>query len=343
MKILHVIPDSIYDPKQLYLGSTKDIRGRTEYFMERGISCDELPAKSKQGYTEELSRLSEKDLRQYNAIVLEMTFSPTAIKYIKKKSPHSLVLVRSHNAELLHRWDWTRAQGLTGKGLRSLRHTFINAKYDYLSGKFADFVISISHWENEHYWKHIVDKSKLKYVPFFLPESYNALMPKGIQKKMQCVNFTASAPNPLIAHATTNFIKAVENLEAEYNDWKFYITGNQSTYKIRTPERIKWTGFLEYPYRTLSESKAMVLLSDYGYGFKTKILEAVLSGTYIIMTKRLHDRMPEELHHYCIPVDTNSKASFREALEQCSRPFPEGNPNIELRKQAFSALDEILN
>lgn len=340
--VLHVFKKDYKLPRHLYLGATKDIRGRTEYFQTRGIDYVELLPEFKDQYYNVIKSLPESDMHRYSAVIFETTFSPLAVRLIKKKFPHITVMVRSHNAELLHRLDWARTQGISIGTLRSLKNGLKNSLCDYYSGKWADYVISISRWESDNYWTRIASKSKFKCVPFFLPNTYVAEMPVLSIKKKQCVNFTASSPNPLITDAAKNFIAAVKKLDNKYNDWTFCITGDQTKYDIKTPDRIKWTGFLEKPYDTLAESQAMALLSDYGYGFKTKILEAILAKTYVLMTKGLYGRMPDEVLPYCKPVDINSPDSFKDALAQCMLPYPEGNPNEEFRKQAFAALDGIL-
>jgi len=339
--VLHVFKETYTLPEYLYLGATKDIRGRTEYFQARGIDFKELLA-YKDRYYEAISSLSRETLQQYSAVIFEATFSPSAIQLVKTISPATTVIVRSHNAELLHRWDYVRSQGLSLSAFKSLRQLFKNAACDYLSGKHADFISSISRWENDHYWSRAVNNSKLKHVPFFLPESYSAMMPKSDQKRLQCVNFTSASPNPLIADATRNFINAVKNLKGQCSDWTFYITGDETKYGINTPDEIKWLGFLKDPYQILAESRAMALLSDYGYGFKTKILEAIVAKAYILLTKGLYQRMPDEVRPYCIPIDIHSPDSFKNALEQSAKPYPDGDPNAEFRRQAFAVLDEML-
>ena len=340
--MLHIISDGIYEPRNFYLGSTKDIRGRTEYFKGRDISYDELLAKNKHRYIEELSNIPRTDLRQYNAIILEMTFSPDAASFIRRHAPNTKVLVRSHNAELLHRWDWIRAAKLWQYSAGMLARPIRNFLFDYLCSRRADYVLSIDRWETNHYWRRFADESKLKHVPFFLPEPYLSDLPRRTSKKLRCVNFTSSIPNPLIIDATKNFIGAVRNLNGRGKEWSFCITGDQSKFYVDSCQRIHWTGYLESPYEILAESQAMALLSDYGYGFKTKILEAIMAKVYVLMTEGLYKRIPDEVRPYCIPVDIRSTGSFENALEQCRKPYPEGDPNREFRDQAFAALDEVL-
>jgi hypothetical protein len=86
----------------------------------------------------------------------------------------------------------------------------------------------------------------------------------------------------------------------------------------------------------------MALLSPYGFGFKTKLLEAIMAGAFVILPWNLYRRLPRLLHKFCIPIDHRSESDFIHALQQCDRPFPEGNPNEELRRIAFAQMDSIL-
>jgi glycosyltransferase involved in cell wall biosynthesis len=92
----------------------------------------------------------------------------------------------------------------------------------------------------------------------------------------------------------------------------------------------------------LKEARAMVLLSDYGYGFKTKLLEAIAAKVYIIMTEGLYNRLSLEIKPFCIPVDIGSTTSFINALEKCKQPYPTGNPNAIRRKIAYETLDQLI-
>jgi GDP-D-mannose dehydratase len=99
---------------------------------------------------------------------------------------------------------------------------------------------------------------------------------------------------------------------------------------------------LDTPFDLLAESRAIAILSDYGMGFKTKILEAIYYKCYVLVTNKLYRRLPIEVKPYCIVVDTDSSISFRDAMERCLQPYPDGNPNEALRSQAFTALDELV-
>lgn len=106
--------------------------------------------------------------------------------------------------------------------------------------------------------------------------------------------------------------------------------------------RIQQTGFLDSPLGILNQSRALAILSRYGYGFKTKILDAIQNQCYVLMPPELYARQPKALQPYCIRVDLDNPHSFPAALELCLRPFPTGAPNQELKQTAYHALDQVL-
>lgn len=436
--------------------------GRPEYFQERKIAFDVLHTANKRTYFKHLFMLERQQLETYTHFILEMTFSPSAIDWLRDVVPHAMIITRSHNAELLHRQDLGRSQGRTETSEDSLELTLTNFACDYESANKSDYLLSIDQWELEHYWKHLMisDKTlpeytvmefrnktqysiaklyqaihadypdlvfsakpetinwlngvletpeffekvliryphfepsqaiqtlrsqtqglrhqpihalsylqtrmikkmnrllleelypqkspqkgamsyKGRWVPYFLPNRYKEQIPPAKAKKNICVNLTSSnTENPFLIDATKNFFTLVDQLNGKNQEWEFYSTGDANHYDMR-PGRAQWTGYLASPYELLAQSRAMAILSEYGYGFKTKILEAIHTKNYVLMPENLYHRMPDILYPYCIPVDLHSVDSFQAALEKCREPFPESNVNAEFKRLAFDELDDI--
>ncbi len=91
----------------------------------------------------------------------------------------------------------------------------------------------------------------------------------------------------------------------------------------------------------LRRSAAVAVLSDLGRGFKTKILESIVCGAWVLVTPRLRARLPEQVQPFCVPVDANDSGSVRRALETLrSKPSPV-DPNPSLKATAYAALDRF--
>jgi len=133
----------------------------------------------------------------------------------------------------------------------------------------------------------------------------------------------------------------IDMLKQDYPHWKFFVTGELLSEKDLLAKRLINTGFLETPFPFLAQSRALAILSDFGFGFKTKILDAVLAKNYVLITSGLYNRLPDILKPYCIRVDKKSVVSFSNALDQCEHSYPPGNPNNILREHAYWSLDQI--
>ena len=151
----------------------------------------------------------------------------------------------------------------------------------------------------------------------------------------------SSIPNVLLVDAARNFGRAVEALGESHAEWHFLMTGERAQYDVATPERVQWTGFLDSPYGVLAESRAMALLSDFGYGFKTKILEAILTQTRVLLTDSQYHRLPDAIRFGCVPVSHERPRSFAEALDKSLEPLQVVGLNASLRARTFAVLDEV--
>lgn len=353
MRVLHIVPDSVFDPRHLHLGSTKDVRGRTEYFKVRGIPFDEIAVKNRSDGLL-LEKLKGINLSQYTTAIFELPAYPKSLLYLRRRAPHVQLLTRAINAELYHRLHYIRALASNGSGspglhtlkvsLMTLRIILSRLRLDRVCANRSDYVLSITLWEKENYWTYLTDAAKVKTLPYFLPRAYDDDSVAG-EKKNQCVCMmsTTLSTLPFLLDAAKNFSKAVKRLGDQCPGWDFLITGDFPSRAIKLPGRVTRTGLLETPFKVLAESRAMALLSEYGFGFKTKLLDAIHYKCYVLVTKGLYRRLPAEVQPFCIIVETDSAESFKSALERCMEPYPEGDPNDIFRKEAFAALDELLN
>ena len=353
MRVLHIVPDSLSNPNHLYLGSTKDIFGRIEYFNARNIHVERVVADQRSDALL-IKKLQRLNLDQYSAAIVENCLYPGSLQFLKEHNRNMVILTRSINAEFYHGFHQTfatifnikdniRLRGILG--LRPLGSSFTGFKrlyLDYLCAKQSDFILSITQWETDHYWKYLVNGSKIKTLPYFLPSNY--LLDIDKEKKFQCVGLmsTTGGTLPFTLDATNNLCRVIKKLGQEGPEWNFLITGKMPVEKLGLPPRLKYTGFLKNPFDLLKESRAMAILSDYGFGFKTKLLDAICNNCYPLVTEKLYKRLPIEVQPYCITVDVKSVKSFKKALELSSNKFPEGNPNKVLRDQSYKILDSLL-
>ena len=149
MRALHVFFSSVNEPQHKFLGTTKDIRGRTQYFKRRGVEYQELILKVREEKYF-LNGLKQVDLRQFDVAMIEGTYFPRSLAAIKKVNPGLKVLLRAINAEILHwlhsaeaalRFDtWKRV-------LFDLKSTINFGLKDIRCARSADYILSIAEFQ----------------------------------------------------------------------------------------------------------------------------------------------------------------------------------------------------
>src|SRR3989344_4908544 len=143
--ILHVVPSLINDPRHLFLGVTKDIRGRTEYFQNRKIKYRELVVLNKSdNYL--LNKLQNLNLKRCSAVILEYPLYPKSLIFLKKNYPHLKLITRAHNAGFFQWLHYSLARLIHMKDCwfyKDLIESIKRLRLDFLSARNSDFLIPI--------------------------------------------------------------------------------------------------------------------------------------------------------------------------------------------------------
>lgn len=348
---LHLTRHQFQTPDLRFHGSNKDQFARQQYLRDRGFRIITEPAFDWK-YDDLIERLDGERHSEPQVIILEAMLHHPLMRFLRERFPKARLLVRSHNAEVLHRLHTHTASLLMEKGSRLAwldpreafargRNVFAHWRYDAGAIDLADHILSISEWETKRYWPRFGPKSKVSTVPYFLPRDlvYTGQIPT--RKARRCVCLTSASPGPVIYDALRNFVRLVDGLQ-EVGDWEFQVTGNLDARYAGRSSRCRFVGHVDNPIALMSDATSMALLSPYGYGFKTKVLDAISAGSYTLMPQSLLDRHPEEVRPYCLAVDLASPASFKSALERSLEPVPDGDPNEAFRRKAYAAMDVIL-
>lgn len=351
MRVVHVVSSNFLDPQFKYLGSTKDILGRYEYFAARGIECEQIVLRSR---SDELcgQALSKFDFSRFTALFIEHPRYPKTLTEVRRRWPKLRILIRGHNAEFIHHWHaaaayWTSGFGSGGwrakKAGQSAKTAFQRFRDDRRCAAAADAVMAISDWDARHYWPWMAPRREIIVVPYFLPEAYvDGASEHAAPKADSCVCMLSADWNPMVHDAGRTFSRIVPDPKTV--GWDFVVIGQtRKLHSFANLSRLQIRGLLDNPLEELRRARAMALLSNYGTGFKTKIVDAIQCGCFILMPKRLFDRQPPEVKPWCLSVDPLTEAAFTSALSQIPRSPPFGEPNSELRARAFAALDHLLS
>lgn len=345
--VLHIVPDSVGNQDKAFLGSTKDIEGRRDYFAARGINVITLASEGRSDAST-LQAVLRLDLDRCVAAFFEFETYRRCLHYLATFRPHIRLVVRAHNANLPHFVDQTRGFAQARDTMRAARAA--NAAIDRLvedgaTMAYADWVLPISTWEAQHYWGSLTSSAKIATLPFFIPEKFAEQITRSDERDNLCVCLmgTGYDMTGLLYGAGRTFVELVNAADARLEHWDFAVTGRLDYPDILGPlGRIEATGLLPSPLPLLAKSKAIAILSDWGGGFKTKILEAIMAGNWVILTPEVYGRMPEPVKPWCIAIESLTADGLVAALAKAEKEPPEGHPNDRLRAAAFGVLDVAL-
>ena len=357
--LLHLVPHSVGASDFHLHGSTKDIRGRHQYFNERGVSYDVFYHRRNLDQLKDV--LTGDNLPDYTHILVDGSFTFKDWKFLTRRWPKAKRMFRSHNSELPHRLDAVRALSEvaatddTERLAQNRIDTRLNRRVffdrDLAAARFADCILTIETLKTaSRYWSWLGFKGELVELPYFLPEEYVSELAAevrrlGASRRDWVLCVTSSHPGPLTYHGLLRFHQAVSNLGDRKPEWKFRATGRALWVKKHAAytSRVKPLGIVDNLYKLTAISRAVAVLSDRGRGFKTKILEAILGNSWVLVNPRLYRRLPEVVRPYCVIVDPDSPFSLDEALARIdSKVWPHGDPNAVLREQADRAMDAVL-
>ncbi|MFQ5563818.1 MAG: glycosyltransferase [Parvularculaceae bacterium] len=348
VRVLHIVPFIYLDEEYLYLGSRKDIDGRQQYLSQCGVAYDTfLHLKDRRSLADELSFFS---LPEYTHIIVDLSKTADELAYLKRRWPQSKLIVRSHNPEVAHRIDYIRATRRVKSAPQQRRGAIYNLGVFFRRergvAEYADVILHIETANTAWYWRALGFRGDVIVAPYFTSDFYIERMPRGSRREKQIVCLGSSHPGPLISEMMRNYHRATAALEGRAPDFDFLATGDlpDSLDKKDVCPRVRHLGYVDGVLTLLTDTFAVAVTSSLGRGFKTKILEAINCGAWVIVSRGLMRRMPDVLKPYCASLDRrNSGDSLADAIADLSeRRWPAGDPNAVLREQSYHALDAAL-
>ena len=101
LPVLHITSKKVSNKKFFYLGSSKDINSRIEYFDKQNILVDRIEVHM--NFNDVRKRVQYINPKNYSNIIIE--HSPSLLIQIYLFFKLGKIIYRSHNAEFLHRLD----------------------------------------------------------------------------------------------------------------------------------------------------------------------------------------------------------------------------------------------
>jgi hypothetical protein len=321
-RLLHIFPGSP-SPRHAQSGGGKGIKIFESYFEDNSVPVDSIVLHSKSDW-ELLKILRKGGIEKYSHALIHYPMFIFSVLYLKVKYPNLIIVVRSHNAEFPHWLQHAYLECKENNIKRSLKCLFVamrNGLGELVMARCAHFILAITEWETTHYWMKIAPSDRVLYTPYFLPDGLaiqEDLKPVTVKR---CVCLMAPSHSSFLYNAAKNF----NYLASGYtgcDDWSFCITGDEKNVPRSLASNIQKVGFVDDVEKFLRCSAAIAILTEFGFGFKTKILEAAAAGCWSLVPVKTMRFIPDAVKCFCIPVDIGCKKSFDAALTESLRSPP---------------------
>jgi len=339
-KILHIIPEELFNDPNKHSGGAKGIAIFSEYLESLDIPHDKLLFKNRSDKSL-LIKLKSHKLSDYEYILMHYTYYHRSCKFIKKYFPHIKLVVRAHNAEFPHWLQQSLVELKAGYFYNFLKYFYSALKKlwgEMLISKRADLILSINDWTHNNYWPKFINKEKIRYVPYFHDQNKNFFNP-NLKKEKRIVCVMSNTRIPFSIDAAKNFNMLANNLDTK--GFKFCITGSESSLPKHLSTSINKVGFVENLEDFLNRSKVVAYLTDYGYGVTTRILEAAYFGCWSLVTKKKFDSLEISVQKACMVIDRNNVIDSFKKLNIVLVGDSPIDPNPELKSIFIKSLNDI--
>jgi hypothetical protein len=312
-KIVHMIPRGVLE--NTYHGSFKDVISRVRLFERCQADYRQVILNG----DEPESLHSQWGDWEKSSFLIEYSYYPRIVRALRKRFPDSFIAVRSHNIEPLqhlHNHGWWPARGplWVGYGITRLLWGDIIVK------RHADVIYSISDWERTQYWQRLPGMATTKWLPYYCPAHLIGADCTATAERNLIVCMPTSVKSRKSQDLVNGFISFAELAQKHGTNFEFLITGDLSSWPAPQSPAVKYTGMIEDIAQFFCSVKAVCILSDLGYGFKTTIADAMANGVAVLVHDKLKRRFSSMLGDSLISVDSLSEQSVMAILHTLQQP-----------------------
>jgi hypothetical protein len=340
--ILHAVPNFI-NSKEYGAGNWKAVEAnrialrRTGLpFKERGFD-PKNPAVLAQHVTPDVAHL-----------LLEYSWWPDFMAQIKKANPRVKIHVRTHNAEAYQHYHRAREGRKRDYVNLRLWSRFIQLAWrDANCKRTADTLLGISEWDNNHYWKFFPGKGRVRYLPYYSPwpflRTQVAIQPWGLRKPIMISmggNFDPSGMANVNNYDRLS--RALSEIMPER--WSYLLTWwSQWNDKVpKVSRQVELVRECQEPWDLLCQARALAVLTPFGFGFKTTVVDGLAAGCHVIVHPKIAARLPQQVSRLCIVCDPNLDEDMANLAERLSSP-PEahdlnqqlGDMDVDILRSTF--------
>jgi hypothetical protein len=327
--LLLIFPADFNPVSANFNGGVKDIQSLQEQIDTLKLPYEYFCVSRRTGHALYvlLNRANRKRIFSASKIIISIPGSSGGILLLLRCLGLPNVIFRSHNAELLHRLDWLRSSKSIMSSIKAFRKMILGYTSDLSVSIFAERILSVSQMEMEKYWKRFFPwtSQKLVYFPGMSPSHIASSIPiKGITLNNRSFATIVGGfqRGTIISHPNNQFLENGSLLKDYVHSLGLSLVSVGEGIEYNFCDRN--FGFAHNYEEILQNTSLVIVPSSTGWGFKTKIADAVTLHQSIIIQRTQYDRLGD--------------------WQQMVSPINDWKeiPNLVLKKISFQEYEEFI-
>jgi len=207
--------------------------------------------------------------------------------------------------------------------------------------RFSHTIYSISDYENRIYWNRLPGQASVYYLPYLSPVRIDesSYVPYNERRIIACmpgnINTNRNKENAIF------FIRFAEAMKAAGSRFKFVITGDISPSELPQSSAVTLSGMIKDVNSFLGQTRAIVILSSLGWGFKTTIADAIVAGACVIVHPAQLRRCSQPFCNALIPLNikhVGRAGEIQRVHNQIDSFIPLAGIHTEIKMRVHSIL-----
>lgn len=294
--ILLIFPDDYSPVAPNFNGGAKDIQSLHEQIGTLKLRFEYIRVSRRTGHALYvlLNRANRQRIFSASKIIISIPGSSGGILLFLRFLGLPNVIFRSHNAELFHRLDWLRSSKSIKSSIKAFRKIILGFTSDLSVSLFAEEILSVSQMEMEKYWKKIFPwaSQKLVYFPGMSPSHIASSIPIGgipLSNRPFATIVGGFQGGTIISKPDQQFLESGSLLKGYVHSLGLSL--------VSVGEGVEYNfcdtnfGFAHNYEEILQNTSWIIIPSSAGWGFKTKIADAVTLHQAVVIHRTQYDRL----------------------------------------------------
>lgn len=339
LSVLLIVPLDADPRLNNYNGGAKDIQSMYEQIKSLDISCNIIPVPRRTGHALRtlLSDQNRTTLYSSKHLLISIPGPSGGILLCLRLLGLPNLIFRSHNAELLHRLDWLKSSRSFGNIKLYSKRLLLGSLSDLIVATFATDVLSVSQLEIRVYWNRYFPwvSRKVHYFPGMSPSHISAILsakaPSNFRNS-QAMVVGGYKKGTLISRPDKQFIEHGSKVKdfVHANGFSLVSVGEGVSYEFCDTNY----GHTNEYETLLRDTSVIIVPSSIGWGFKTKIADAVTLHQSIILPRKQYDRLGEWAQ-MATPIDNWEEISTLVLKKIGSHEYEDFIETLRVRREKY--------